>query len=103
MKSHALVYSARSPSLEYLDQLFPCRVLISAVEAGAAIGISAGTTRNKISNGTFPVPTILAAGRRKVRKLDLAAYLDGLSPARAKRGRPKGSTKAAAMARGKQQ
>lgn len=39
-------------------------------------GLSAGTVRNQISDGTFPVKTSLTGGHRLAHYADVAAYVD---------------------------
>lgn len=86
-----------SPTLAYLELIFPGQALISAVKAGEALGYAHSTTRNKLVAGQFPIPTILVGNKRLVRKTDVADYIDALAGKRG-RGRPKGSTKASQFA-----
>lgn len=86
-----------SPTLAYLESIFPGQALVPAVKAGAALGYAVSTTRNKLVAGEFPIKTILIGNKRVVRKTDLADYIDSLADKRGP-GRPKGSTKAARLA-----
>lgn len=56
-------------------------------QAGAAIGLKPQSTYNSIQKKTFPLPIVEVGGHRGVRLLDIANYLDGLTPAR-RPGRP---------------
>lgn len=85
-----------SPTMAYLESIFPGQALIPAVKAGEALGYAHSTTRNKLVAGQFPIPTILVGSKRLVRKTDVADYIDSLAGKR--RGRPKGSTKALRVA-----
>lgn len=90
-----------SPTFEYLEFLFPGRVMIDVIEAGRCLGYADQTTYNLVSTGKFPVPIFKIKGKQ-VRKLDLALYIENLGtnlelgklPSR-RPGRPQGSTKAA--------
>lgn len=86
-----------SPTLLYLDALFPGLVVIPVVKVGTCLTFAAQTTRNKLHAGEFPVETFLLGGKRVVKKTDLAHYIDGLAKQRGP-GRPRGSTKAARIA-----
>lgn len=86
-----------SPTLAYLESIFPGQALIPAVKAGEALGYAHSTTRNKLVAGQFPLQTILIGNKRVCRKTDLADFIDSLSSRRG-RGRPKGATKAARLA-----
>lgn len=76
-----------SPTMAYLESIFPGQALIPAVKAGACLGYASQTVRNKIQAGEFPVDNFLVGKKRLVRKIDLADYLDGLVAPKAKRGR----------------
>ena len=77
-------------SIELLRLQFPGKMLISTIEAGAALGLSPSTVRNRLWKNTFPVPTRLEGDKRMCSLLDLAEYLDSQpSEGRAKRGRPR--------------
>lgn len=91
--------SHKSPSLVYLEAIFPGILLIPATDAGRCLSLARQTCRNKLSRGEFPVKTILIGNKRLVNKLDLAVYLDSLSAPARRRGRPVGSTKAARLDR----
>lgn len=87
-----------SSSLVLLERLFPGRVAIPVPELAQAIGLAAQTIRNRISDGTFPIPTIKQGAFRYALLTDVAQYLDSLraQATRPKRGRP---TKASQIAR----
>ena len=66
------------------------KLLITPVEAGKSIGLSAGSTYNKLSAGTFPIPIVTIGGRKMVRVRDLERTIDELpeiAPKPKKRGR----------------
>lgn len=86
-----------SPTMAYLESIFPGQALVPAVKAGEALGYAQSTTRNKLVAGEFPIKTTLIGNKRVVRKTDLADYIDSLADKRGP-GRPKGSTKAARLA-----
>lgn len=52
------------------------KLTITLTEACSELGISVGTAHNKISNGTFPLPTRLAGKSRVVDVRDLGQYID---------------------------
>lgn len=84
-------------TLQYLETLYPRLALIPAVAAGELLSFKPQTTRNKLHDGTFPVRTVLVGGKRLVRKIDLARYIDDeLGSEKRPRGRP---TKAATLTR----
>lgn len=81
--------------LQMLEKMFPGQALIGVVDAGRCLCFAAQTTRNKLAAGQFPVQTFLLGGKRVVKKIDLALFLDSLGFPSPRRGRPKGSTKVA--------
>jgi len=85
-------------TLVLLERLFPGRIAIPVPELSTAIGLAAQTIRNRISDGTFQIPTIKQGAFRYALISDVAAYLDSLraQATRPKRGRP---TKASQIAR----
>lgn len=87
-----------SPTMAYLESIFPGQALIPAIKAGEVLGYAISTTRNKLMVGEFPIQTILIGNKRLCRKTDLADYIDNLVNKRGP-GRPKGSTKAARLER----
>lgn len=89
-----------SPSLMYLESIFPGILLIPAIDAGRCLSLAPQTCRNKLSRGEFPIKTVLVGNKRLVNKLDLAAYLDSLSAPARRRGRPVGSTKVKKLSAG---
>lgn len=78
-----------------ISDVFPGRVAVTPVEAGAAVfGWAEKTTRNRLLNGSFPFPVISLGGRRVVRLADLELALAGaprpeqnVQPPQLKRGR----------------
>lgn len=80
--------------LQILQEKFPGALVIRPVEAGFIIGQGQQSTYNQLSSGRFPVQMVIDhLGRKMVRLLDLANYLDGLQSMPApekpkKRGRP---------------
>lgn len=46
-------------------------------EAAHILGVSPSTIRNRISLGTFELPTVLFCGRRLIRRSDIDAFLRG--------------------------
>ncbi|MBK7017406.1 MAG: helix-turn-helix domain-containing protein [Sulfuritalea sp.] len=58
----------------------PAVRLLTVAEVAAAIGITAKTIRNQITNGTFPIRSARASGRRVVRSDDLAQYIERVIP-----------------------
>ena len=69
---------------------FGGRLNVPVVAAGHALGLARQTVRNRITAGTFPVPTFLVGSRRFVRLFDLASFIDalGTSVLAHGRGRP---------------
>ncbi len=72
-----------------INQFDPQKLLISAPEAGSAIGFAIQTTRNMLWTGTFPIPTIKVGRRAMVRVCDLLRYVEGLQPVMGNPPRPK--------------
>lgn len=64
--------------LQMLEKMFPGQALIGVVDAGRCLCFAAQTTRNKLAAGQFPVQTFLLGGKRVVKKIDLALFLDSL-------------------------
>jgi hypothetical protein len=56
--------------------MFPGRAFASAAAVGRLIGLAPQTTRNNISNGTFPVPTARIANKRVVPIPALIEFLE---------------------------
>lgn len=67
----------RVSALQLLQEAYPNQLRIPLVASAPWVGISAGTARNWVSAGTFPVPTMKLGDLRQVDIRDLAAYLDG--------------------------
>lgn len=55
-------------------------VLMSVPEAASALGHSTSTANKAIAEGTWPVPTIMVGGRRKVSRYVLDELLAGKAP-----------------------
>ena len=86
-----------TPTMAYLESLFPGLALVPVIKAGSCLSYAQQTTRNKLAAGEFPVKTFLIGGKRVVKKTDLADYVDSLK-SKCGPGRPRGSTKAARIA-----
>ena len=67
----------RVSALQLLQEAYPNQLRIPLAVSAPWVGISAGTARNWVSAGTFPVPTMKLGDLRQVDIRDLAAYLDG--------------------------
>lgn len=65
-----------SATLQYLQSLYPRAYFVRALDAGELLGYTEKTSYNKISKGTFPLPTIREGGKRLVALHHLADYLD---------------------------
>jgi predicted DNA-binding transcriptional regulator AlpA len=76
-----------SQILDLLMQQHNGAHVININQAGAALGLKKQSTYNSIQKKTFPLPIVEVGGRRVVRLLDLANFLDGLTSAR-RPGRP---------------
>lgn len=85
---------ARSDTLLLLKELFPKQAMVSAVEAGMAISLARQTVRNKLCDGTFPIPTYLIGGKRLCKVTEIADFIDRIGQ---RPGRPRGATKAATV------
>lgn len=60
--------------------VFPGRLAVSPVEAGAAaFGWAAKTSRNRLLAGTYPFPVVTVGGVRVVRLADVETVLAGAS------------------------
>lgn len=85
-----------SHTVQLLLVRFNGQLLIPLVSASEAVGISAQTARNRLSNGTFPIPTKLVESRRFIHISDLADFVDSLptykpampEPEQIRKGRP---------------
>lgn len=56
-------------------------LLVTPVQAGAAIGYARQSTYNLLSDKDFPVPVVEVRNRKMVRVLDLLKFVDELHPA----------------------
>lgn len=63
-------------TLQVLLVRFNGKVLIPLESAVESIGIHIRTARNKLSKGTFPIPTVLVLSRRYIHISDLANYVE---------------------------
>lgn len=84
-------------TLQLLESRFPGALLVKPTDAGALLNQSRQSTYNQLCQGRFPIPTVTDhLGRRMVRLLDLAAYIDGMAvaqplpPQPRKRDKPQG-------------
>jgi hypothetical protein len=90
----------------FLTQQFPGKLLITPVEAGGVLGFSKPASYKRVCNGGRQdfCKFVICSGRKMVRLIDLAEYLDklnstppvALTPGKRARGRP---TKAEEIAR----
>lgn len=87
-----------SPTLAYLESIFPGQALIPAIKAGETLGYAHSTSRNMLVAGKFPIPTFLIGNKRVCRKTDVSDFIDAAAGTRG-RGKPRGSTKAARLER----
>lgn len=91
----------------FLTKLFPGKLLITPVEAGGVLGFSKPASYKRVCNGgrqDFP-KWVICSGRKMVRLIDFAEYLDGLTnvpttpaPNKCLRGRPTKARQVARMA-----
>lgn len=81
MNIHAYLenLATMSPSLAYLETLFPRQAALPILAVGETIGMPAQTVRNRISDGTFPIPSFKQGARRMCLKAEVAAYLDRIT------------------------
>ncbi|MCR4304478.1 MAG: helix-turn-helix domain-containing protein [Gallionella sp.] len=77
------------------------KLLVTPVEAGAAIGYAPQTVWNLLSDGEFPIPTVQRGKRKMVRVSDLIKFVDELHPASTstKQRRPGRPTKAESISK----
>lgn len=78
-----------SPTLQILLARFNGQVLIPLAAGSESVGIPEQTARNKLSNGTYPMPTVTNGARRFIHISDLAAFVESLrsESSKPKRGR----------------
>lgn len=84
-------------TIQILLTRFNGQVLIPFIAAVECAGIPIQTARNKLSKDKFPIRTVSDGPRLKIHIRELATYIDGLSEAKPKVGRP---TKASKLGRG---
>lgn len=85
-----------STTIQILLARFNGQVLIPLVLASESVGISAQTARNRLSNGTFPIPTVMVESRRFIHISDLADFVESRrtpkkvtpEPKQVRKGRP---------------
>lgn len=65
-----------SSTIQILLARFDGQILIPFVSASESVGIQAQTARNRLSNGTFPIPTVMIESRRFIHISDLADFVD---------------------------
>jgi hypothetical protein len=83
-------------TIQILLARFNGQVLIPLVSASESVGISAQTARNRLSNGTFPIPTVMVESRRFIHISDLADFVESRrapkqatpEPEQIRKGRP---------------
>lgn len=90
-----------SQTLQLLLAQFNNAHVVTIKQAGAAIGLQQQTTYNQVHARRFPIPLVDGGGKRMVRVIDIAAFIDGLTPCqkpiKAKRGRPTRKKQAARL------
>lgn len=79
--------TTENPTFQALLAQFNGAHVVKINQAGAAIGLKPQSSYNAVQKKTFPLPVVAVGPRHGVRVLDIANYLDGLTPAR-RRGRP---------------
>ena len=88
-----------SQTLQLLLAQFNNAHIVTIKQAGAAIGLQQQTTYNQIHTRRFPIPLVDGGGKRMVRVIDIAAFIDGLPPSqkpfKVRRGRPTHKERAA--------
>jgi excisionase family DNA binding protein len=62
--------------------------LLNIEELSQYLGIGAQTIRNRLSQGTFPIPAKKLCGRVKFDVRDVEKYLENLKPHYPAKGRP---------------
>lgn len=92
-----------STTIQILMARFNGQVLIPLVPASESVGIPAQTARNRLSSGTYPMPTVMIESRRFIHISDLAEFVESRrtqQPAtqvppnkKARKGRPPNSAK----------
>jgi len=65
-----------SSTIQILLARFNGQILIPFVLASESVGIPAQTARNRLSNGTFPIPTVTIDSRRFIHISDLADFVE---------------------------
>lgn len=83
-------------TIQILLARFNGQVLIPWTAASESVGIAPQTARNRLTEGTFPIPTKMVETRRFIHIADLASYVDSLptskpvesEPEQVRKGRP---------------
>src|SRR5450830_1602979 len=85
--SHATNATKNETVLEILRATYQT-IYISAVNAGKEIGMAPGTTRNMLTEGRFPIPTLKIGAKRMVSIFVLADFVMQCSqlPVQARKG-----------------
>ena len=65
-----------STTIQILMARFNGQVLIPLVPASESVGIPAQTARNRLSSGTYPMPTVMIESRRFIHISDLAEFVE---------------------------
>lgn len=88
-------------TIQILLARFNGQVLIPFAPASESVGISEQTARNRLSAGTYPIPTVVNGARRFIHVADLAAFVESLrsESSKPKRGRPTKASKFAEQER----
>jgi hypothetical protein len=84
-----------SSTLQILLARFNGQVLIPFAPASESVGIPEQTARNKLSNDTYPIRTVMYGSRRFIHISDLANFVESLRAESLKptRGRPTKASK----------
>lgn len=67
-----------STTVDFLVRQFGGAHIVSIRHAGLVIGLQQQTSYNLVCKGRFPLPLVETNGKRMVRVVDIAAYLDSL-------------------------
>lgn len=68
-----------STTLDLLLRQFGGAHLVTIRQSGLVIGLQPQTSYNLVSRGKFPLPLVDTGGKRMVRVVDIAKYIDSLA------------------------
>lgn len=74
-----LANPAATPSLAYLETVFPGKAALPILRVAEIIGMPTQTMRNLSSDDAFPIPSFKQGARRMCLKTEVAAYLERIS------------------------